>query len=321
MQKNSNCHLIGIDLGGTSTKLGLFDSDGTLLFSWAISTRIDDNGGHILEDIACSIRETLAGRGLSLADIAGIGMGIPGLVLSGGYVEVCANLGWKDTNPQEDLSALLDCISVFCENDANIAAFGEMWQGSGKAFRDMVMITLGTGIGGAVILDGKIRAGRECLCGELGHIHIIEDETEPCTCGGVGCLQQAASAPGIIRTAKRLLAEPDAVSTLKDNPEITAKDVIDAAKENDPVASQAVERACRYLGWILSGVTMTIEPEAYIVGGGLSAAGSFLIDKIRHYHDLFTPVVRRKPDFVIAALGNNAGIYGAAGLALSHCKE
>lgn len=244
MQKNSNCHLIGIDLGGTSTKLGLFDSDGTLLFSWAISTRIDDNGGHILEDIACSIRETLAGRGLSLADIAGIGMGIPGLVLSGGYVEVCANLGWKDTNPQEDLSALLDCISVFCENDANIAAFGEMWQGSGKAFRDMVMITLGTGIGGAVILDGKIRAGRECLCGELGHIHIIEDETEPCTCGGVGCLQQAASAPGIIRTAKRLLAEPDAVSTLKDNPEITAKDVIDAAKENDPVASQAVERAC-----------------------------------------------------------------------------
>ena len=281
MQKNSNCHLIGIDLGGTSTKLGLFDSDGTLLFSWAISTRIDDNGGHILEDIACSIRETLAGRGLSLADIAGIGMGIPGLVLSGGYVEVCANLGWKDTNPQEDLSALLDCISVFCENDANIAAFGEMWQGSGKAFRDMVMITLGTGIGGAVILDGKIRAGRECLCGELGHIHIIEDETEPCT----------------------------------------AKDVIDAAKENDPVASQAVERACRYLGWILSGVTMTIEPEAYMVGGGLSAAGSFLIDKIRHYHDLFTPVVRRKPDFVIAALGNNAGIYGAAGLALSHCKE
>ena len=179
MQKNSNCHLIGIDLGGTSTKLGLFDSDGTLLFSWAISTRIDDNGGHILEDIACSIRETLAGRGLSLADIAGIGMGIPGLVLSGGYVEVCANLGWKDTNPQEDLSALLDCISVFCENDANIAAFGEMWQGSGKAFRDMVMITLGTGIGGAVILDGKIRAGRECLCGELGHIHIIEDETVP----------------------------------------------------------------------------------------------------------------------------------------------
>lgn len=135
MQKNSNCHLIGIDLGGTSTKLGLFDSDGTLLFSWAISTRIDDNGGHILEDIACSIRETLAGRGLSLADIAGIGMGIPGLVLSGGYVEVCANLGWKDTNPQEDLSALLDCISVFCENDANTAAFGEMWQGSGKAFR------------------------------------------------------------------------------------------------------------------------------------------------------------------------------------------
>lgn len=321
MQNNSNYRLIGIDLGGTSTKLGLFDSDGTLLFSWAVPTNTDDNGSHILEDIAISIRKTLLRQGLSLADIAGIGMGIPGLVLSGGYVEVCVNLGWKDTNPQKDLSVLLDLTPVFCENDANIAAFGEMWQGGGKAFRDMVMITLGTGIGGAVILDGKIRAGRECLCGELGHIHIVEEETEPCTCGGVGCLQQVASAPGIVRTTKRLLADPSTISILKNKPEITAKDVLDAAKENDPVASQAVERACRYLGWILSGVTMTIEPEAYMIGGGLSAAGTFLTDKIRHYHNLFTPVVQRKPEFVIATLGNNAGIYGAAGLALSHCKE
>lgn len=321
MLKNANCHLIGIDLGGTSTKLGLFDQDGTLVFSWAVPTRTNDNGSHILEDIAESIRQTLLDRSLSLSDISGIGMGIPGLVLAGGYVEVCANLGWKDTNPQKDLSALLDGIPVFCENDANIAAFGEMWQGSGKSFRDMVMITLGTGIGGAVILDGKIRAGRECLCGELGHIHIVEEETEPCTCGGIGCLQQVASAPGIVRTAKRLLNDPNIVSVLKNKSELTAKDVLDAAKENDPVASQAVEHACRYLGWILSGVTMTIEPEAYMIGGGLSAAGSFLTDKIRHYHNLFTPVVRRKPDFVIASLGNNAGIYGAAGLALSHCKE
>lgn len=316
MNTGMNQLCAGIDIGGTSVKFGLFTPDGNLIQKWSIPTRTEANGCHILEDIACSLKETLHGLGLSLKNLTGAGMGIPGLVLPGGYVEICANLGWKSLNPQEILSGLLDGLPVRCENDANVAALGEVWQGGGRKYQDMVMITLGTGIGGGVILGGKIRSGKEGLCGELGHIHIIEEETESCGCGGIGCLEQAASATGIVRTANRLLNASNRPSLLRGKETVTAKDVIDAAKAGDAISTEALDRGCRYLGWVMSAVTMTIEPEAYVIGGGLSAAGTFLTDKIRHYHEAFTPLIREKIPVLLAELGNDAGIYGAARLIL-----
>ena len=192
---------IGVDVGGTSVKLGLFQITGELLKKWEIPTRKEEQGKYIIGDVADSIRQVLAGEiageSISFKDIAGVGMGVPGPVMPDGYVEVCVNLGWKDKYPARELSDALEGVPVGCGNDANVAALGEMWQGGGKGHSDIVMITLGTGVGGGVIMDEKIVTGRHGLAGEVGHIHVREDETEHCNCGGVGCLEQVASATGI----------------------------------------------------------------------------------------------------------------------------
>ena len=157
---------VGIDVGGTSVKLGMFEMDGTLLEKWEIPTRKEENGRHILSDAASSIREKISEKGLSISDLAGAGLGLPGPVMPDGSVEVCVNLGWKNMNPQKELSGLLDGLTVKTGNDANVAALGEMWQGGGKGYSDLVMITLGTGVGGGVILDKKIVPGRHGTGGE-----------------------------------------------------------------------------------------------------------------------------------------------------------
>lgn len=187
---------IGIDIGGTTVKLGMFEQDGTLLEKWEIPTRKENGGAHILEDIAAAIKKKAAERGLSTADFEGAGMGLPGPVLEDGHVEFCVNLGWKAMNPQKILSGLLDGMPVKSANDANVAALGELWQGGGRGYKNMVMITLGTGVGGGIILNEKIWSGMQGVGGEIGHIHVIEGETEQCNCGGYGCLEQAASASG-----------------------------------------------------------------------------------------------------------------------------
>ena len=226
---------IGIDVGGTSVKIGLFETTGELLDKWEVKTRKENGGANILPDVAASIRGKLQERGLELKkDIAGAGLGVPGPVLPDGSVEVCVNLGWRNINPQKELSELLDGIPVKSGNDANVAALGEMWQGGGKGCRDLVMITLGTGVGGGVIIDQKIIAGRHGLGGEIGHIHVRDEETEHCNCGGVGCLEQVSSATGIAREARRRMAATDKDSVLrKAGDRVTAKDVLDAAKEGD----------------------------------------------------------------------------------------
>ena len=205
---------IGIDVGGTTVKLGLFEMDGTLLEKWEIPTRKEENGAFILPDAAASVKEKLSERGLSLSDLAGAGLGLPGPVMPDGFVGVCVNLGWKNKNPQKELSALLDGALVRTGNDANVAALGEMWQGGGKGFSDIVMVTLGTGVGGGVILDKKIVAGKHGTGGEIGHLRIREGEKEPCNCGGYGCLEQVASATGIAREARRAM-EQDSSDTLQ----------------------------------------------------------------------------------------------------------
>ena len=202
---------IGIDVGGTTVKIGLFETDGTLVYKWEVPSRKGENGAYILPDVAASIRKKLNERGIPMDAVIGAGMGFPGPVQPDGYVEVCVNLGWRDLNPQKILSELLDGMPVRSGNDANVAALGEMWQGGGKGCHDIVMVTLGTGVGGGVVHDQKIVAGRHGLGGEIGHIHIREGEKETCNCGGHGCLEQVASATGIAREARRkMVAKPDA---------------------------------------------------------------------------------------------------------------
>ena len=309
---------IGVDIGGTSVKIGLFETTGELLDKWEVKTRKENGGAAILPDVAASIRAKVTERGLNLReDIEGVGMGVPGPVLPDGYVEVCVNLGWRDVNPQEQLSSLLDGIPVKSGNDANVAALGEMWQGGGKGYRDLIMITLGTGVGGGVILDQKIVAGRHGLAGEIGHVHVRDDEWEHCNCGGVGCVEQIGSATGIAREARRKMAASEAPSALRqfgDN--VTAKNVLDAAKAGDALALEVMENVGHYLGLALASAAMIVDPEIFVIGGGVSKAGQFLIDIIEKYYEHFTPISKNKAKLGLATLGNDAGIYGAARLVL-----
>lgn len=308
---------IGIDVGGTTVKLGLFETTGELLHKWEVATRKEEGGKYILSDVAASIRQVLSERGIALSDVAGAGLGVPGPVMPDGSVEVCVNLGWRDVNPGKELSALLDGIPAKVGNDANVAAMGEMWQGGGKGYEDVVMVTLGTGVGGGVILNKKIVAGRHGVAGEIGHMHVREEEKEFCNCGGRGCVEQVASATGIAREARRKMAAVDDPSSMRQYGDaITAKNVLDEAKAGDGLALQVMETVGYYLGLALAQVSMTVDPQIFVIGGGVSKAGQFLIDCIWKHYDALTPVSKYKAEIGLAQLGNDAGIYGAARLVL-----
>lgn len=308
---------IGVDVGGTSVKIGLFEVTGELLDKWEVPTRKEEEGKYILEDVAASILKTLENKGIAASEIEGVGMGVPGPVMPNGYVEVCVNLGWREKYPEKELSEMLHGLPVKSGNDANVAALGEMWQGGGKGYDDIVMVTLGTGVGGGVIVDQKIVAGKHGLSGEIGHIHIRDEETEPCNCGGVGCVEQIASATGIAREARRKMAASETPSSLRVfGDSVTAKNVLDAAKAGDELALEVMEVVSHYLGLLLAQITMTTDPEVFVIGGGVSKAGQFLIDNITRHYNIYTPISLNKSSIVLATLGNDAGIYGAARLIL-----
>lgn len=308
---------IGVDVGGTSVKVGLFETTGELLDKWEVPTRKEENGKYILEDVAASIKEKLAEKGIDMNDVEGAGLGVPGPIMPDGYVEVCVNLGWREINPVRVLSDLLDGLPVRGGNDANVAALGEMWQGGGKGYTDLVMLTLGTGVGGGVIIDEKIIAGKHGLAGEIGHIHIRDEETERCNCGGVGCVEQIGSATGIAREARRKMAASDMPSAMREfGDDITAKDVLDAAKAGDALAMEVVEIVGHYLGLACAQAALTVDPEIFVIGGGVSKAGQFLIDVIDKHYARFMTISENRAVIGLAQLGNDAGIYGAARLVL-----
>ena len=295
----------------------MFELDGTLVKKWEVPTRKEENGKYILPDVAASTRKVLNEQNISLNEVAGAGLGIPGPVLPNGFVEVCVNLGWREMNPQEILSGLLDGMTVKTGNDANVAALGEMWQGGGKGYHDIVMVTLGTGVGGGVIIDEKIIPGRHGLGGEIGHMRIREGEKEQCNCKGYGCVEQIASATGIAREARRMMKQSGEDSAMrKFGDRISAKNVLDCAKAGDKLAMEVMETVSYYLGWALAIVSMTVDPEVFVIGGGVSKAGTFLTDMIRKYYEEYTPISENKAGIELATLGNDAGIYGAAWLIL-----
>lgn len=307
---------VGADIGGTSVKLGIFTLGGDLLKKWELPTEPKNDTKALIEKIGKSIKEKLKEGGLTLTDCVGVGMGVPGPVLPNGYIEVVVNIGWREVFPARMLSDFLDGMPVALGNDANVAALGEAWMGGAKNYQDVVMVTLGTGVGGGIIVDGKIVPGKHGLGGEIGHMHVRESETEKCNCGGIGCLEQISSATGIVNEAKKLLEKKKATSRLALLDEITAKDVLDAAKAGDTIALEVVDTVSKYLGIALSHLALTVDPEIFVIGGGVSKAGEFLIDKINEKFIFYTPITKNKADIVLAQLGNDAGIYGAAKLVL-----
>ena len=305
----------GIDVGGTSVKLGLFHHQGELLDKWEIPTRKEEGGKYILSDIAASLKEKMAQKGFTTEDIIGAGIGVPGPVYRNGYVPKCVNLGWKGCNPAEELTQLLS-VPAHVDNDANIAALGEMWKGGGEGYEDVVLLTLGTGVGGGIIVKGGILNGKRGIGGELGHIVVNPDEPVPCNCGNHGCLEQYASATGIVRVARKLMDDSTLPSALRGMERFSAKTVFDQAKANDPLAAEAVDIMGKYLGQVISSVVLTVDPDVVVLGGGVSRAGKILIDVTTKYMNKFTSIAVEKPKIVLAKLGNDAGIYGGAKLAL-----
>lgn len=309
-------YAIGVDIGGTTVKLGLFNRQGQVLEKWEIPTVKEDQGSHILPDIAASIKDRMASRGLTKDEILGVGVGAPGPVDAEGTVHKAVNLGWDVFNIPQVLQALLD-LPVKAANDANVAAFGEMWQGGGKGHANIVAVTLGTGVGGGIIVNGSILTGATGAGGEIGHIHIEDNEPDPCGCQNHGCLEQYASATGVVRLARRRLAQDQEPSILRSRSELSAKAVWDAVKAEDRVAVQIAQQFGEYLGKGLAAVAAVANPEVFVIGGGVSKAGEILFDYIRPAYEKYVFLGCRNTRFALATLGNDAGIFGAAGLIIN----
>lgn len=309
-------YAFGVDIGGTTVKIGLFDREGCVLDKWEIPTVKDNEGASILPDVAQSLLDKMKEKGIERDDLVGIGVGAPGAVdRDGNLVSGAVNLGWKSFNIPEVLSAYID-VPVKAANDANAAAFGEMWQGGGKGYTNMVAVTLGTGVGGGIIVDGNILTGASGGGGEIGHIHINDDEAESCGCGKKGCLEQYASATGIVRLAKRRLEKDDTPSVLREGT-ISAKTVFDAVKAGDRIAIEIAEEFGTYLGKGLANVANVVNPEIFVIGGGVSKAGEILLTFVEPAFQKYAFRACRNVEFALAKLGNDAGIYGAAGLVLN----
>lgn len=305
----------GVDIGGTTVKLGLFRTDGTLLDKWEIPTRTENDGAHILPDVAEAIKGKIAEKAIDPSDVQGIGVGVPGPVTPEGIVRKCVNLGWGVFNVEDTLSELTG-YPVKAGNDANVAALGEMWQGAGKGSENIVMVTLGTGVGGGVIIGGHVVAGATGAGGEIGHIPVNAQETETCGCGKTGCLEQYASATGVVRLTKRALAASDQPSSLRSLTEVTAKDTFDAAKAGDALALEVIEQFGEILGRALAAIACVVNPEVFVIGGGVSKAGTIITDVVAKYYVPNAFHACREAQFKLAELGNDAGIYGCVRMIL-----
>lgn len=308
-------YAFGVDVGGTTVKMGLFDREGHLLDKWEIPTVKDNGGASILSDVAKSIRAKMEEKGIREEDLAGIGVGAPGPVDDEGtLVSGADNIGWKSFNIPDALRAYIN-VPIKAANDANAAAFGEIWQGGGKGYRNMVAVTLGTGVGGGIIVNGKILSGAAGAGGEIGHLHFKDDETEACGCGNKGCLEQYTSATGIARLARRRLEKDDKPSVLR-NGQVSAKAVFDAVKAGDEVAIEIAEEFGDCLGKGLAIVASVVDPEIFVIGGGVSRAGEILLSFVEPKFKKYAFHQCRGTKFALAQLENDAGIYGAAGLIL-----
>ena len=303
-------YCFGIDIGGTTVKCGLFDVQGNVLDKWEIKTRSEGNGENIIPDVAAAIEAKILEKGIEKAEIAGIGVGVPGPVNEEGAVVTAVNLHWGYVDLAGEMEKLTG-ITTKVGNDANVAALGEMWKGGGEGHKNVVMVTLGTGVGGGIIIGGKILTGSHGAGGEIGHIHVEDKMDKPCGCGNKGCLEQVASATGVVYLANKKLAESSMSSVLREG-EVSAKTVFDAVKAGDTLACEVAEEFGKYLGTALASVTGVVDPEIFVIGGGVSKAGTVILDYVKKYYVNYVLDACKGTEFALATLGNDAGIYGGA---------
>ena len=309
-------YCFGVDIGGTTIKMGLFTEDCQLVEKWEIPTDKSDNGNNILLDVAKAIDNKLNEKSINKVGVLGVGIGVPGPVNRDNVVLKCVNLGWGIFKVGEEVTKLTGIDNIKVGNDANVAALGEASMAGDKGYSDMVMLTLGTGVGGGVIINGKILAGTNGAAGELGHIQVKFDEEDKCGCGKKGCLEQYASATGIVKEAKRYLAANNDETPLRNIDNLTAKDIFDYAKEGDNVSLKLVDQLGMYLGTACSHIASVVDPQAFVIGGGVSKAGNILIENIVKYYEKYAMEPLRGKPFELAKLGNDAGIYGCAKMVL-----
>ena len=311
--------LLGVDLGGTTTKLALITTYGEIISKWEIATDKSENGKFITMNIAKAIDAKLEELNEPKSKVLGIGMGAPGPVnFSNGSIYEAVNLGWKDY-PLKDLLEVEISLPAVIDNDANMAALGEMWKGAGEGAKDLVCVTLGTGVGGGIIHNGQIVHGTSGAAGEIGHMTVVTDGGVACNCGKVGCLETVASATGIVRLASEALATADNSSLLQQRIEagnhLSSKLLFQCAQAGDPLSKAVVERVGNYLGLALSHIGNVMNPEKIVIGGGVSHAGDILLEPVRQAFETYSfKRVRKSTKIHLATLGNDAGVIGAAWL-------
>ncbi|MBQ8237090.1 MAG: ROK family glucokinase [Oscillospiraceae bacterium] len=305
----------GVDLGGTMVKIAYFDENGTMLGKWEIPIIVDDEGRKLLSNIAASIRQFLAQKSIAPDSIVGVGVGVPGPVNAAGVVNKCVNLGWGRFNIAEELSKLLG-FPVKAGNDANVAALGECWKGGGRGSENMIFAALGTGVGGGIVIGGRLLYGAHGSAAEIGHLVINRDEPEPCNCGKHGCMEQYCSSTGIVRMAQRILNQSNAYSKLRQHNPLTCRDIFACGRSGDELAERVLNQYYAYLGEALANLCDMVDPEAVVLGGGISKAGQMLLDGVRPHFDRHVFHAASGARFALASLGNDAGVYGAFKLVL-----
>lgn len=315
---NKKTFFIGIDLGGTAIKIALVDQDGRIIDKTEASTPKNGSAA-VIEKMHQMMKQITSHNQIEFQTINGIGIGVPGFVdLSRGYIYELVNLGWKDVPLKQHLQQQTG-LPVFVENDANAAALGEMWTGAGEGAKYLVMVTLGTGIGGGVVINGEVLHGANGMAGEIGHIAMLPEEGPPCNCGKTGCLETLSSASAVARMGRQAAEDgssPALQALYKGNGTISARDVVEAAAQGDQAALDIISKSAYYLGLGLSHIANSINPDKIVIGGGLSKAGDILFDPVKESFALFSlNRVNEACEIVPAQLGNDAGVVGAAWVA------
>ncbi len=314
-------YAIGVDVGGTFIKFGLVNEDGVIVAKDKIPTRREDVDPMLYYDIRDAVNAILEKAGVDAGDCLGIGIGLPGVVLSDGQLLGLTNINIGAVNIVSIMEEITG-MHVRAANDANLAALGEMWVGGGSGYKDIVLLTLGTGLGGGVVVNGKLLFGTDGAGGEIGHLPIVEPEDEPlaCGCGKHGCLEQYASATGIVRMARRVLEASDKPSMLRDMEDLSAKNIKEAAKSGDELAIEVIERVCKILGKGLATVACVTNPQAFILGGGVAIGGEIIADTTKKYFQQYCYFPAKETPILLATLGNDAGLIGAARLAMDQLQ-
>ncbi len=312
---------VGLDVGGTTMKAGVVTSEGEALAAVSLPTEAYRGQELGLERMCESIRQAIAAANLSIADITAIGVATPGTMdIPAGVILDPPNLRpWRNVPVRDHIQQVFERPTAF-QNDANAAALGEFWVGAGRDVHSMVLFTLGTGVGGGIIIDDLVIQGEHSHGAELGHMKIETSNPRQCGCGRWGCLEAYASATAVVRRAQEALAQPGVSSELTlltQRPEgITARDVFDAAASGDALAEQLVDETAHYLAIGAMNMMHTIDPDMIVFGGGMIAAGDAFLARIRQLiAQLAFPVPAAQTRIVYAQLGSDAGFIGAAGCA------